>query len=210
MTTLKTFARLATLAPLVVVLACVAGQKVDTTYSPEPESVAADQGAVTLSVTDQREYVLSGAKDPSYIGKFRAGFGNTWDVKTEGQVPLAELIAKDLSADLEALGFSLPQGVATPRRLEVSIKDWNSDSYKDAEIWYDLDVRVTDQQGEVLHEEKIKKENIVIEGSAMTGPKKAFMKAYPGIYKSVIMQIARDNAAVLNSLRQQPPSDSEP
>jgi hypothetical protein len=210
MTTLKTFARLATLAPLVVVLACVAGQKVDTTYSPEPESVAADQGAVTLSVTDQREYVLSGAKDPSYIGKFRAGFGNTWDVKTEGQVPLAELIAKDLGADLEALGFSLPEGVATPRRLEVSIKDWNSDSYKHAEIWYDLDVRVTDGQGEMLHEETIKKENIVIEGSAMTGPKKAFMKEYPGIYKGVIMQIARDNDAVLNALREQPSADAGP
>ena len=102
MTNLKILAKLATLAPLVVVLACVAGQKVDTTYSPEPESVATDQGAVTLSVTDQREYVLSGDKDPSYIGKFRAGFGNTWDVKTEGQVPLAQLVAKDLGADLEA------------------------------------------------------------------------------------------------------------
>ena len=210
MRNLKPLARLVALAPLVVMLACVAGQKVDTTYTPEPESAAPDQGAVALSVVDQREYVLSGAKDPSYIGKFRAGFGNTWDVKTEGQVPLAELIAKDLGADLEALGFSLPEGVATPRRLEVSIKDLNSDSYKNAEIWYDLDVRVTDGQGEMLHEETIKKENIVIEGSAMTGPKKAFMKEYPGIYKGVIMQIARDNDAVLNALREQPSADAGP
>ena len=62
----------------------------------------------------------------------------------------------------------------------------------------------------MLHEETIKKENIVIEGSAMTGPKKAFMKEYPGIYKGVIMQIARDNDAVLNALREQPSADAGP
>ncbi len=194
-------ARLLVLASLVFTVACVAGQKVDLTYTPEVAQSGGEQGTVTVTVEDRREFVVSGDKDPAYIGHFRAGFGNPWDVKTEGEIPLAELIQRDLTADLEALGFTVP-AERTGRTLEITIQDWNFDSYTNVKFWYELQLRVTDEQGGVLHEATLKEDEIVIKGSAMVGPKYAFKREYPGIYESIIKKIARENEEIRSALRQ--------
>lgn len=186
---------------IVASIGCVVGQKVAVKYVPEAGDAGAEGGTVVVTVADQRPFIVNGEKDPDYIGRFRGGFGNPWNVKTEGNVALAELLRRDLSADLRALGFALPVDSAA-RRLEVTIADWNFDAYINTKFWYRLDLRVTDGDGNPLFEHQLAEGNVVINGSVLTGAKSAFKREYPGIYRSIIKKIARDNPKLLEALHQ--------
>ena len=70
-------------------------------------------GEIGLLVLDQRTYVLSGDKDPSFVGLQRGGFGNPFDVKTQSGKPLAEEMQSRLARGLEAHGFSVIESFCT-------------------------------------------------------------------------------------------------
>jgi len=202
MRTLKPFAVFFTFLPLVLSMGCIAGQTVDIDYAADVQSTAPDRGSVALTVDDLRTAVVDGSREGSYIGNFRSTVGIPWGIKTDGKVPLADLIHKDLSTDLKSLGYSVPATGEAPRHLKVVIKRWNCDGYVDVKIWYVIELWVNETNGDEIHHETLEEKDITIQGSAWSGPKKAFKKEYPGIYKGILHKIVKENEAVLNALRQ--------
>jgi hypothetical protein len=158
-----------------------------------------EQNRVYVNVQDERPYVKNGDKDPWYVGKYRGGFGNPWDVTTENDIPLAELLSKDLTEALLAEGFDT-NSANTNRTLTVLINDWNFDGYQNGRFWYDLEVIVSDQNGQQL-ESTVLKEETVIDGTFWGGAKAGFEKQMPTIYKNIIASIVSKNQQVLDALR---------
>ena len=182
----------------VMLSGCVVGQKLDMDYTAAAVEVT-EPNRVKIDVVDERPYVVSGDKDPWFIGKYRAGFGNPWDVTTEDNVPLAQVLAADLEEALQGLGFG--SDAASPDRvLAVQIRDWNFDGYQNGRFWYALDVEVRGSDGSVI-ESLTLEDNREITGSFWTGAKGGFEKEMPALYRSVVDAVVTRNDKVLAALR---------
>ena len=195
---MKTFARLLlTAACAVPMVGCVAGQTLDIDYQPTTELVAPDGStAVLVTVEDQRPFVVSGDKGPYYVGHYRAGFGNPWDVTTEGREPLADIIEADLVEELEALGF-MTEGEG--RKMAVTINDWNFDGYQNGHIWYDIAIVLTEADGTELYTGSIE-DDVGVTGT-LSGIKGGMERDMPQIYRAVILRMVRDNDALMAALK---------
>ncbi len=187
----------AILAPLLLA-GCVVGQSISGSYVPQATTVAPTGQEVQLVVTDDRAIVKSGDKAAYYVGRYRGGFGNPFDVSTPNKEPLATVLARDLTAELAALGYRTGAAGA-PRSLKVSIVEWNFDGYQNGKFWYDLDVRVLDAAGQSLARKRVNG-NHFIEGSIWTGAKAGFEKNYPVFYAQAVGKIVREDAEVRAAL----------
>lgn len=187
------------LSPLVLA-GCVAGQSLQTEYEP-PAAVAPMTGlAVSLTVTDDRPYVKSGEKAPYYVGRYRAGFGNPWDVSTANEEALVSIVRRDIAEELVALGHPLKDAAVADRGLAVSIRDWNFDGYQNGNFWYDLLVTVRSPTGDVLVNSVVK-DKIGITGTLWEGAKGGFERDMPKLYPQIIRKLVRENAEVSAALR---------
>ena len=186
---------------LLLLSGCVAGQSINLAYEPAP--AAAEKLAIDVQVisADQRTFVVSGNKQPNYIGHYRAGFGNTWDFTTQNKLPLADNLRRDVSADLVALGFNVVERDAQ-RILKIIVEDWNFDTYMNGKMWYQLHLAVAAANGETVAESELK-DTVVIEGSIWVGAKYAFERELPKIYMTVVNNIVRDNPQILAALKSQ-------
>ena len=189
---------MAPVAAVALLSGCVAGQSIKLSYTPDPAVNSPATEPVTLVVRDQREYVTNRDKDPWYLGHYRAGFGNTWDVANYGKAPLEDQFRSDLHRELQTLGFT--GDAASQNTLTISIREWNFDAATNGRLWYEIRVAVTDRSGRVTAESTIKDQRI-IRGSAMTGAKSAMEREVPEIYRDVIRALVRNNATVLAALR---------
>lgn len=196
-------ARLALPAAALLLGGCVAGQSLQTGYeSPAAAApaAAAAAAAVSVSVSDDRPFVRSGEKPPHYIGKYRAGFGNPWDVSTENDEPLADILARDLKADLAAMGYRAAAEPGTARSLSVSIVDWNFDGYQNGRFWYELRVRVTDPDGRALAADTVQ-ESTNIKGTFWMGARGGFEREMPKLYPRVVRKLVRENDKISAALK---------
>ena len=188
--------------PLVSILflgGCVAGQTIGLDYSPEGARSSSRNVSVNVSVADSRAYVADGSKNGVYIGTYRGGFGNTFDVKSGSGEPLATIVKRDLSADLKALGFDVTEGNAA-RKVRVTINEWKFDAYTSATYWYDITVAILDAQNRALKQNTLK-DSVSIEGSVMTGAKSAVEREVPKLYREVIRKMVRENSDLLRALQ---------
>ena len=187
------------LSPLILA-GCVAGQSLQTEYEP-PAAVAPTAGlSVSLTVADDRPYVKSGEKPAYYVGRYRAGFGNPWDVSTANEEALVSIVRRDIAEELVALGHPLKDAPAADRGLAVSIRDWNFDGYQNGKFWYDLLVTVRSPAGDVLVNSVVK-DNIVISGTFWEGAKGGFEREMPKLYPQIIRKLVRENAEVSAALK---------
>lgn len=185
------------IAGTIMLEGCVAGQSIALPY--EAEKVDSQQSVgVVVDVEDRRPFVLDGEKDPNYIGHYRAGFGNPWDVTTESKKALADILQEDLVQELDALGFRSGAASAS-RSLLIEIQDFNFNAYVNGEFWYKLNVAVFDENREQLASSELE-DNVVIEGSAWSGAKKAMEKEIPEFYALMLKAIIRENDEVMNAL----------
>lgn len=175
---------------------CVVGQSLDMNYQPaSSEQVGGNQSVVT-TVTDARPFVTSGDKPPHFIGQYRAGFGIPYDVSTDGDVPLADLIERDVDKDLSSLGFALAD---SGKRLNISIDNWDFDAYQNGRFQYAFTLDVVDGNGQILHSVSVS-DDVTVKGTFWTGGKGGFEKAMPQLYRDAIVALVRDNAGVLDAL----------
>jgi len=176
---------------------CVAGQSIALSY--EAEKVGHQRViAVVVDVEDHRPFVREGDKHPNYIGHYRAGFGNPWDVTTESDKALAQIMQEDLEQELDALGFGAGSA-SFNRSLLVEIQDFNFNAYVDGEFWYELDITVLDENRDQLALSKLE-DRVTIEGSFWTGPKEAMEKEIPKLYALMLKAIIRENDEIMNAL----------
>lgn len=200
----RTFLPLTALSALALA-GCVAGQSLPTSYTPpSTQAIAAPKAAVKVEVTDDRPYVKSGDKPPHYIGKYRAGFGNPWNVYTQNDEPLASVLARDLAADLTALGYAVNPASPAGRSLSVSIREWNFDGYQNGKMWYELQAVVKDATGNVVATDTVRDES-KIKGTFWMGAKGGFEREMPKLYTEAVSRLVRDNRAVTAALAGESP-----
>lgn len=146
--------------------ACAFGHRYD--YSDTGTSLAyRGQGRVAVAAWDQRPYVLSGNKDPHFVGLQRSLYGIPFNVSTDSGQPLATEMGKAMVLTLAGAGFG-----ATPvelpaqdqqsqalqallqaglrRSLLLRVDNWESDNYKNPTVTYDLSLAVYDHDGRRL------------------------------------------------------------
>jgi uncharacterized lipoprotein YajG len=200
---MKPIIRRVSILPLVLALSgCVAGQSLQTTYTPPAPGATTEtkaKAAVQVVVTDDRPYVKNGEKPPHYIGKYRAGFGNPWNVYTENDEPLATVLARDLAAELGSLGYAVKSGAPIDRKLALSIKEWNFDGYQNGKMWYQLEATVHDATGKVIATEMVGDET-KIKGTFWMGAKGGFEKEMPKLYAAAVTKVVRENPDISAAL----------
>lgn len=145
---------------------CAFGQKI--TYSDTVADVeASGNKSVAVATLDQRPYVITGDKKPSFVGLSRGGYGNPFDVLTVSGAPLADEFSASISRSLSERGFKSSvvkvaasqsrratidqlRGAGAERLVLISLKEWKSDKYMRTSLIYDVTVKVFDTAGEEL------------------------------------------------------------
>jgi hypothetical protein len=176
---------------------CVVKQKVAMGYDA-PTAASATYPSVDVTVTDKRPYIVDGEKPASYIGTYRGGFGNPFNVNTADNVPFADLLKDDIAKELAALGFGKPNGT---KKLLVDIRQWKFDAYQNAKFNYILDVKVIDATDANLAESSVEGKDIYIQGTVWGGGKAGVERDMPKLYNEAIQKIVRKNADILNALK---------
>ena len=185
---------LSVLACLMFCEGCVMGQRIPYAHAPIGGVIIENSKAYSLSISvvDKRPYVLSGKKDASFVGIFRAGFGDPWDAKTEGEIYLVEIIKRDLISDLQNAGFNIIENNAE-RQIIVIIHDYRFDCMSSCRILYRLDVKINDNTGNVIHTKIIdeRKDTQTIRYSSAWDYMK---KEMPTIHANIIRDIIRNDS----------------
>lgn len=131
-------ARLTVLAMALMLSACAIGNEYDYNTAT-PGLAASGTNSVTVAISDQRPYVLSGDKSPAFVGLQRGGYGNPFDVTTTGEQPFATQFSGAVARALSAKGYqavSQPVAPGTPadkvpfetdRLLYIAMREWKSD-----------------------------------------------------------------------------------
>jgi hypothetical protein len=178
---------------------CVVKQKVALDYKAQQRS-ATEQSypKVNVIVNDERPYIKSGEKPGSYIGTYRGGFGNPFNVNTEGGVALSQLLQDDLLEELKALGFIEEGGDKT---LVVDILEWKFDAFQNASFNYLLNVKVVDSAKTAVAQSDVVGKDIYIKGTFMGGGKAGVERDMPKLYSDIIKQIVRENKDILQALK---------
>ena len=122
---------------------------------------------VVVGVVDNRPYVVSGNKGPSFVGLMRSGAGIPYDVHTSDKKAFAQEVAEATCRSLIRSGFrcipetfSLSNGNAVlaqamirqnaSKGLFFVVSEWKVDTYMDTTLWYDMQLEVRDHDGQTL------------------------------------------------------------
>lgn len=145
--------RLAVLTMALMLSACAFGNEYNyATATPLLE--AEGTNSVTVAISDQRPYVLSGDKTPDFVGLQRGGYGNPFDVTTAGEQPFAAQFSGAIATALSARGYqaiSTPIAPGTPadkvpfetdRLLYVAMREWKSDVAFSVTMHHDAEATV--------------------------------------------------------------------
>ena len=165
--------------------------------------------SVAVGVLDERPYVLSADKEPSYVGTMRGGYGNPFDVSTESKMQLADDMAATIADSLRNKGFKVvavkaavgrdsssvlsPIGSAGAERLVImDVKDWYSDYYpaswgpERAAVVMNVELKVMDSSRKVLGSSRL-------EGTE-TPPSGWPKDTIPGYYQKKISELFNDRS----------------
>ena len=171
---------------------------------------------VVVASLDQRPTVLSGESPSDYVGMQRAGFGNPFNVTTFSGLPFADVVSQSTCQSLKKRGFhaeSLFVKLGTPekeaikqvlakqaeRSIFVNIIQWESDTYANIGLTYDLVLTVFDKDGTETAQ-SVAKDNTTIPGSFMNPPAAAREKI-PVAFKDVIENLLNDDRVKESSTR---------
>lgn len=170
---------------------------------------------VAIATHDQRQYVLSGQSAPNYVGMQRGQYGFPFNVMTVSGKTLAEDMTASICNSLSTRGFkTVAVTVAhsdsknrvvekmreqkSNRLLLLSLNKWQSDSFLNTVLSYDLRLDVFDAEGNKLAEEGLKGDDEL--GGDFGDPSGYAREAVPKRFKEKIEALF-NNENVLKSLR---------
>jgi hypothetical protein len=168
---------------------------------------AANKIYVAVASLDQRQTVLSGESPVDYVGMQRGGFGNPFNVTTQSGLPFADAVSQSICQSLKEKGFNAESvliKLGTPekgalkqllakqaeRSIFVNIIQWESDTYSNIGLTYDLTLTVFDENGSAVAQ-AIAKDTTTIPGSFVNPPAAAREKI-PAAFKDMIERLLND------------------
>lgn len=146
--------------------ACVIGQKIS--YSDTTADVAASgTETIALATWDQRPYVVSGDKGPTFVGLMRSGLGIPYNVNTKSGAPLTDDFSQSIGHSLDAQGFKTSvvqtqpaesqQAVMDALRAQnaqrvvlVTLSQWETDKYVHTTLKYQVYIAVYGSDGKEM------------------------------------------------------------
>lgn len=187
---------------------CAVGNRYNFSgVSIDVKSAPKQHTAVAVGALDKRKHIVSGRCGPTYVGMQRGGYGNPFRVNTESGLPFSDDMVNVISQSLNRNGYA-----ATPvtishdktiqdaqaalaktgaeRLLFVIIKKWETDTYTNIGLDYELDLKVLDSKQHVLAE-KTGTETKTISGSFWNPPAEAKMQA-PLALKAALENLLND------------------
>ncbi len=191
---------------LIAVLAC-GGCAVGNRYNYSgvtADIAAAGSSSIAVAIQDLREYVVSGAKKPQFVGLQRGGYGNPFNVSTQSNRPLADDITEVVIASLGQKGFkAVPVAVTSADKQEavldkakaakaeriliLTLNEWKSDTYANVALQYDVTLTVLTGEGKNLAEKTIKgRDNL---GGSAWNPSAHARKAVPEALKAKLEEL---------------------
>jgi hypothetical protein len=163
--------------------------------------------SVSIGVLDQRPYVLSGEKDPKYVGTMRGGYGNPFDLWTQSNLRLTDEMAATVADSLRSKGFNVMavkaavgkdgsimlsemKSSGAERLVFIEIKDWWSNYYpasygaEKTELIMNVELKVLDRYQRVLGSSRLN-------GTAI--PPSGWPKdTIPGFYQKKMTELLND------------------
>jgi len=207
-------------AALVVALAVlVSGCAVGNRYAyhtviVDPNLPGGDS-RISVATNDQREYVISGNKDPRFIGLQRGGYGNPFDVKTANDRPLADNMTMLIVAALQRRGFQAVPIFIGPNTAEAQVKqklletgidrallltlrEWKSDTMMNVGFVYDVTLVVMNREGQIVAKKDLQgRDNL---GGSFWSPTGHAKDAVPQAVKAKLEQLLGD-PSIASALR---------
>jgi hypothetical protein len=186
------------------------GCAVGNTYdyrSQTPQLDISSSEPVLVVVQDQRTEVVTGDKEPQFVGLQRGGYGNPFDVRTTSGHPLADDFAEAIVRSLAQGGVaaqSIPLAPSADKQaaidaalarggskfLLVCIRQWKSDTYVNVALTYDLQADVLDADGVPLATNSVSaKEDL---GGDFINPPSHAGKAVPEAFRRVLQRLLGD------------------
>jgi len=146
--------------------ACAVGRKVDY-GSAMTLPVKEGAGQLAVGVLDHRSYVVSGDKGPTFVGLQRSGVGIPYNVNTQSGRPLAADFSSAVSKALVDKGYTVTEVELAPadtidaaksklgavkagRYLLLEVREWKTDTYAEAALFYGLYLDVLDEESMVI------------------------------------------------------------
>ena len=152
---------------------CAIGNKYDYDDSRGTLNYSGQGRRVAVAAWEQRPYVLSGNKQPNFVGLQRTRMGIPFDVVTASKQPLATEMGNSLVLSLAGAGFGATPVTLAPRSSEsgavsallrgkparavlLRVANWESDTYNNPTVFYDLTLSVYDGGGHKLASRALK------------------------------------------------------
>lgn len=120
---------------------------------------------VSIRVIDERYSVISGKKNPNYVGYIRIAqesrgiiprLNTTKDMTTADSMPLGGVLASCISLSLKNAGFDVVhQSVNPDRSLVLTMQDWMIVAYYNVGFAYNLALHVRDEKGVLISAQEI-------------------------------------------------------
>ena len=187
------------LAAFALILAgCASQDAVSLEYEPAAQPVPGLAAkSFSISVDDQRTYVWSKDKPPTYVGNVRHS-GAVTDVLNDNGLPLAEQVKKDLGRELRSLGLAENE-TAPAARISVRILEWNFRAAIKARYLYRAEISVSNADGKLVESSTVKDEKEIV-GSMSKPAQDSMYEDASQFYGSFIRKLVRENPAILASL----------
>lgn len=171
----------------------------------EPNS--SGRSRVSVATHDQRAYVVSGNKDPQFVGLQHGGFGNPFDVRTDDGRPLADNVTTAIVAAMRRRGFqavpvfvpaSADAAQLQQRLLQdivdfallLTLREWKSDTLKNVALEYNVTLVVMNRAGQVVAKKDLQgRDNL---GGSYWNPPAHAKDAVPQAFKSKLEELLGD------------------
>lgn len=179
---------------------CAVGNTHTFRYAPtQIEAVGQDRVVLLFKVREARPAVVDEGEPPSWVGEQRGGFGIPYNVLTTDGKAFTRVVQETLQKDLEAAGFDVEVSstdaaetqaeiasrlgeASAERGLFVEVRDFNSNTYTNIDMEWDLLATVYGRSGAVLAENHLQGRT-TLDGSFMNPPGAAKRSVPPFFYE---------------------------
>ncbi len=164
---------------------------------------------VVVGVVDNRPYIVSGNKEPSFVGLMRSGVGIPYDVHTASKKAFAQEVGETACRSLIRSGFRCAPEVFSPSNGDAAlaqamsrqsaskgllfvVSEWKVDTYVGTALWYDMQVAVRDRDSQTLASSSVRGKDVL--GSSLVAPAVVATEEAPKSLRQKLEEIMNDRS----------------
>jgi hypothetical protein len=190
---------------------CAVGNKYMIADVPAQFEATGNYSVVVASL-DQRQFIVDETSPETYVGMVRGGYGNPFNATTISGLPFSDdvgqsicnaLILKGFKATLVPVKFNLTEEMVFERLLSnkedrallVLIRKWESDSFLNLNVGYDLTLKVIAKDGTILATAHAK-DDVHVPGNIWIGSLEMSKTEVPNIFRKSIESLMNNSDVV--------------